>query len=133
MVGVIFVYVDTVYVFYGYSFLSLVGCVSMIIWTPAVLSVLYAYVLYFCIFTCSAQLIKSQSRMLLTKTWLKSTHPKAMLMMICMKKWQFHVTKEFHVTKMIIGTYVQMFVLSEFTFFFSVLVFTAWVSVSPNG
>ena len=28
----------------------------MIIWTPAVLSVLYACVLYFCICTCSAQL-----------------------------------------------------------------------------
>ena len=28
----------------------------MIIWTPAVLSVLYACVLYFCIFTCSVPL-----------------------------------------------------------------------------
>ena len=28
----------------------------MIIWTPTVLSVLYACVLYFCICTCSAQL-----------------------------------------------------------------------------
>ena len=28
----------------------------MIVWTPAVLSVLYACVLYFCICTCSAQL-----------------------------------------------------------------------------
>ena len=28
----------------------------MIVWTPAVLSVLYARVLYFCICTCSAQL-----------------------------------------------------------------------------
>ena len=34
----------------------LVGCFSMIVWTPAVLSVLYACVLYFCICTCSAQL-----------------------------------------------------------------------------
>ena len=42
MVGVGFVYVDTVYWFYGYSFLCLVGCFSMIIWTPTVLSVLYA-------------------------------------------------------------------------------------------
>ena len=56
MVGVIFVYVDTVYGFYGYSFLCLVGYFSMIIWTPAVLSVLYACVLYFCTCTCSAQL-----------------------------------------------------------------------------
>ena len=56
MVGVIFVYVDTVYGFYGYSFSCLVGCFSMIIWTPTVLSVLYACALYFCICTCSAQL-----------------------------------------------------------------------------
>ena len=28
----------------------------MIIWTPAVLSVLYAWILYFCICTCSVQL-----------------------------------------------------------------------------
>ena len=56
MVGVIFVYVDTVYGFMGILFLCLVGCFSMIIWTPTVLSVLYACVLYFCICTCSAQL-----------------------------------------------------------------------------
>ena len=55
MVVVIFAYADTVFGFYGYSFLCLVGCFSMIIWTPAVLSVLYACVLYFCICTCSAQ------------------------------------------------------------------------------
>ena len=35
--------------FYGYSFLGLVGCFSMIIWTPTVLGVLCACVLYFCI------------------------------------------------------------------------------------
>ena len=56
MVGVIFVYVDTVYGFYGYSFLCLVGCFNMITWTPTFLSVLYACVSYFCIYTCSAQL-----------------------------------------------------------------------------
>ena len=56
MVGVIFVYPATVFGFYGYSLLCLVGCFSMIIWTPAVLSVLYACVLHFCICTCSAQL-----------------------------------------------------------------------------
>ena len=58
MVGVIFVYVDTVYGFYGYSFLCLDRCFSVIIWTPTVLSVLHACVLYFCncIWTCSAQL-----------------------------------------------------------------------------
>ena len=57
MVGVIFVYIDMVFGLYGYSFVCLVGCFSMIIWTRAVLSVLYACacVLYFCICTCSAQ------------------------------------------------------------------------------
>ena len=40
--GLFFVYVDTVYGFYGYSFLCLVGFFSMITWTPTVLSVLYA-------------------------------------------------------------------------------------------
>ena len=42
MVGVIFVYVDAVYGFMGILFLCLVGCFSMIIWTPTVLSVLCA-------------------------------------------------------------------------------------------
>ena len=37
-------------------FLCLVGCFSMITWTPTVLSVLYACVSYFCICICSAQL-----------------------------------------------------------------------------
>ena len=49
MVGVIFVYLVAVCGFYGYSFFQcLVGCFSMIIWTPTVLC--------FCIFTCSTQL-----------------------------------------------------------------------------
>ena len=39
----------------GILFLCLVGCFSMISWTPTVLS-LSACVLYFCICTCSAQL-----------------------------------------------------------------------------
>ena len=57
MAGVICVYFDTVFGFYGYFFLKcLVGCFSMIVWTPAVLSVLYACALYFCICTCSVQL-----------------------------------------------------------------------------
>ena len=51
MVGVVFVYVDTVYGFLWVFFLCLVGCL-----TPTVLSVLYACVLYFCICTCSTQL-----------------------------------------------------------------------------
>ena len=51
MVGVIFVYVDTVYGFYGYSFLCLVGCFSMIIWTSTVLSVFYVCVLYLHLFS----------------------------------------------------------------------------------
>ena len=42
--------------FMGVLFLSLIECFSMIIWTPTVLSVLYACILYFCICTCSAQL-----------------------------------------------------------------------------
>ena len=56
MVWVIFLYVDTVFGFYGYSFLCLVECFSMIILTPTVLSVLFACVLYFCTCTCSAEL-----------------------------------------------------------------------------
>ena len=40
----------------GILFLCLIGCFSMIIWTPTVLSVLPAYILYLCICTCSAQL-----------------------------------------------------------------------------
>ena len=31
---VIFVYVEAVYWFYGCSFLCLIGCFSMIVWTP---------------------------------------------------------------------------------------------------
>ena len=46
MVGVIYVYVDTVYGFYEFLFSCLVGCFSMIAWTPAVLSVLYACALF---------------------------------------------------------------------------------------
>ena len=42
--------------FMGVFLNCLVGCLSMIVWTPAVLGVLYACVLYFCICTCSAQL-----------------------------------------------------------------------------
>ena len=43
--------------FMGNHFLNcLAGCFSMIVWTPAVLSLLYACILYFCICTCSAQL-----------------------------------------------------------------------------
>ena len=36
--------------FMGILFLCLVGCFSMIIWTPTVLSALYALVLYFFLF-----------------------------------------------------------------------------------
>ena len=53
MVGVVFVYVDTVYSFYGYSILCVIGCFSMIIWTPTVLSVLYAWVLYLHLFSAT--------------------------------------------------------------------------------
>ena len=55
------VYVDTVFVVFFYLFVfcffnSLVGCLSLVVWTLAVLGVLYASVMYFCICTCSAQL-----------------------------------------------------------------------------
>ena len=53
MVGVIFVHDDTVYGFYGYSFLCLVGCFSMIIWTPIALSVLYTCILYLHLFSAT--------------------------------------------------------------------------------
>ena len=39
MVGVIYVYVDMVIGFMGNFFNCLVGCFSMIVWTPAILSV----------------------------------------------------------------------------------------------
>ena len=50
MVGIIYVYVDTVFGFYGYFFFffccfflhCFVGCLSIIVWTPAVLGVLNA-------------------------------------------------------------------------------------------
>ena len=46
--------------FYGYFCFSFfycsIGCLSMIVWTPAVLDVLYACVLHFCVCTCSGQL-----------------------------------------------------------------------------
>ena len=44
-------YVDTVFGFHGYFiFNCLVGCLSMIAWTPAALGVLYACVLYLHLF-----------------------------------------------------------------------------------
>ena len=51
-------YVDTVFGFYGYFYFfnGLVGCLSMIVWAPAILGVLYACVLHFCMCTCSVQL-----------------------------------------------------------------------------
>ena len=51
LVEVVFVYVDTVYGFLWVFVLCLVGCFSMIIWTPTVLSVLYACVLYLHLFS----------------------------------------------------------------------------------
>ena len=39
MVGVIYVYVDTVFGFYRYFLNCLVGCFSIIVWTPAILHV----------------------------------------------------------------------------------------------
>ena len=48
MVGIIYVYIVTVFRFYEYFFSlnCLDGCLSMIVWTPAVLGVSYACVLY---------------------------------------------------------------------------------------
>ena len=58
MVGITYVYIDTVFELYGYFFYThlyyLVGCLSMIVWTHVVLGVSYACVLYFCICTCLA-------------------------------------------------------------------------------
>ena len=52
MVGAIYVYVGTVFGFHGYFFLNCsVGCFSMIVRTPAVLSVLYACVSYLYLFS----------------------------------------------------------------------------------
>ena len=48
-------YVDTVFEFYWFFCNCLVGCLSMINWTPAVLVDLYACVLHFCICTRSTQ------------------------------------------------------------------------------
>ena len=58
MVEVTFEYIVTVFGFYGYFFFlfCLVECLSNIVWTNAVLVVLYACVLYCCICTCSGQL-----------------------------------------------------------------------------
>ena len=58
MEGVIYMYVDTVlrFCFVVVFFNCLVGCFSMIVRTPTVLSLIYACVLYFCICPCSAQL-----------------------------------------------------------------------------
>ena len=62
MVGISYVYIDTIFAFYGYCFFlfythlyCLVGRLNMMVWTHAVLGVLLASVLYFCMCTCSAQ------------------------------------------------------------------------------
>ena len=62
--------------FMGILFLCLVGCLSMIIWTPTVLSVLHACVPYFCICTCSVQLRmfhmerRSRNTLIIIITWV---------------------------------------------------------------
>ena len=58
MVGVVFEYIDTVYGFLSVFFFCcccLVGCFSMIIWTPTVLGVLHACVLYLHLFSATEQ------------------------------------------------------------------------------
>ena len=54
MVGITYVYINTIFAFYGYFFLTVL--LNEHDWTHTVLGVLYACVLYFCICTCSAQL-----------------------------------------------------------------------------
>ena len=49
----VFGFMDT---FFFIRLYCLVGCLSMIVWTHAVLGVLYTCVLYFCICTCSVKL-----------------------------------------------------------------------------
>ena len=56
MVGVIFVHVDTIYWFYGYSFFLMLNWIFQHDYLDTVLSILYACILYFCICTCSAKL-----------------------------------------------------------------------------
>ena len=56
MVEVIFVYVDTVYGFCGYSFSCLVGCFKHDYLDTCCFECLIFCVLYFCICTCSVQL-----------------------------------------------------------------------------
>ena len=53
---------DIPFFFLFFFFNCLVGCLSMIVWTSAVLGVLYPCVLYFCVCTCSAQLSMFQTR-----------------------------------------------------------------------
>ena len=50
VVGIIYVHVDTVLGFFMGTFFCLVGCLSMIVWTSAVLGVSYACVLFVCCF-----------------------------------------------------------------------------------
>ena len=57
MVEITYVYIDTILGFLGtFFFFLLLNLMFEHDWTPAVLDVLYACVLYFCICTCSAQL-----------------------------------------------------------------------------
>ena len=68
-------YIDTILAFYGYTFYNhlycLVGCLSIIAWTHAVLGVLNTCVLHCYICTCSAQLsmfhMERQARNMLIK------------------------------------------------------------------
>ena len=65
MVGITYVYIDTIFGIYGhidfvvvvvvvFFFTIFAGCLSMIVWTHALFGVLY--VLYFSICTCSGKL-----------------------------------------------------------------------------
>ena len=72
--------------FYEHSFLWLVGCFSMMIWTPAVLSFLYARVLYFCICTCSGQLSLFQMERRSRNTLIMMMMMMMVMMMMMMMK-----------------------------------------------
>ena len=57
MVGIIYVYIDPIFPFYGYIFLyTHLWMFEHDCWKHAVLGVLHTCVVYFCICSCSAQL-----------------------------------------------------------------------------
>ena len=104
MVGVIYVYIDTVFgfyvVFFCFVFLLLSWMFQHIVWTPAVLSVLYACVLYFCICTCSAQLSmfhrvrRSRNTLIIIIIVITAIFLTAYLSKPWMSKWHTHTQSQ---------------------------------------